>query len=198
MPAEIIFPDIEPEYIFDRDVLAIRALADGKPVQVMVTAELLMTRFSARDITEEALRDAYRQHKDEIQSIAGNHIKMGWIDEGRRVFLTTRYTRLHVTFDPRFAEWAPALDLAKTFHRILTDIIGPNAGEVKVSWNLSGELNQGRPFLEVRVSDASGPPEFWLTFDLSEAATNSLAINVRLAEMWSTLLKHRSQHLMSG
>ena len=195
MPVEIVFPDIEPAYIFERDVLALRALADGNPVQVMVTAEFLMARFGTRDISEEALRDAYRQHKDEIRSIARNHIEMGWIDEERRVFLTTRYTRLHVTFDARFDESPPALDLAKTFHRTLTDIIGPNAGEVRVSWHLSGELDQGRRRLEVRVSDASGPPEFGLSFDLSEAA-NRVAISFRLAEMWSSLLKRRSLHLI--
>ena len=81
------------------------------------------------------------------------------------------------------------------FHRMLTDLIGPNAGEVKVAWHLSRELDQGRRLLEVRVSEVSGPPEFGTAFDLSEAA-NTPALNFRLAQLWGGLLQRRSRHLI--
>src|SRR4051812_46925590 len=105
MVAKIVFPDGEPSYVFDWDCLAFRALADGKPVECLVTGELLMARFGATSMTEESLRQAYRTHKNEIQDVARNHLEHGWIDEASRVFLTTRFTRLRVRFSDQVAQW---------------------------------------------------------------------------------------------
>jgi hypothetical protein len=92
VPKDIQFPEAEPRYVFERDCLGFRALADGKPVECMVTAELLFSRFKARDMSEEALRQAYREHKATIQGIARRHIENGWIDEENRVFLTSHFS----------------------------------------------------------------------------------------------------------
>src|SRR5207244_2212688 len=89
---EITFPDSDPRYILDRDCLAFRATVDGKPVECLVTAELLLSEFGAKGMDEAEMRAAYRERKAKIQGLARSHIERGWVDPENRVFLTTRYT----------------------------------------------------------------------------------------------------------
>jgi hypothetical protein len=193
VPAEITFPDAEPQYVFDRDVLAFRAYADGKPLEVMVTAELMITHFSARDMTEDALRDAYHEHKGEIQQIASGHIENGWVDDEGRVFLTTRFTRLKVTFAANLVEWPEGLAMAKDAHRVLADIIGPSAEEVAVEWFRSESLSP-EPCIAVRISDLPAPDYVAFVFGLRELRDQTI-LRILLGNVWSTVLRARSRRL---
>src|SRR5262245_49240489 len=155
VPKEILFPEVEPRYVFERDCLGFRALADGTPVECLVTAELLLARFGAQDWTEDALRQAYREHRATIQAIARNHIANGWIDE-EGLLLTTRFTRLSVTFGERLREWAAGRAKADAAHHMLTEIIGPNAEEVIVEWD-ADDRPPGQLSINLRIADPSIP-----------------------------------------
>ena len=98
MPPELVFPDSPPQYLFDRDVLVFSVDADRRPVSCFVTAELLYSDFGAKGTTEVAMRHAYQEHLADIQAVARNHIENGWVDDQERIFLTTRYTRMKVTY----------------------------------------------------------------------------------------------------
>jgi hypothetical protein len=193
VPQEIVFPDAEPSYVFDRDVLAFRALADGKPVQVMVTGELLMSSFGARDMTEASLRDAYQRNRDDLRDLARTHIQMGWVDEQSRVFLTTRYTRLHVTFGDRLSAWSTGRILADTAHRLLVDLIGPSAGEVVVEWGVA-EDGQDRRMVTLDIRDPAFQTSVQAIIDQKEFDDPSV-LELRLARIWGTILQMRSHRL---
>ena len=152
-----------------------------------------MARFGARDISEEALREAYGQHTDEIQSIARDHIEKGWTDEAGRVFLTTRFTRLEATISERVGRWQVSRSLVENAHRWLLELIGPNAGEVSVDWDLVEE-GPGRPRITLRVADLSGPHSAAAVFTPKDWE-NSPSLHLRLSGLWSHVLRLRSQSL---
>ncbi|MBY0524973.1 MAG: DUF1488 domain-containing protein [Gemmataceae bacterium] len=192
MPKDIQFPEVEPRYVFERDCLGFQALADGKPVECMVTGELFMTRFRARDMSEDSLRQAYREHQSEIQSIARDHIENGWLDEDGRVFLTTRFTRLSVTFSEPLAS-DPHVAAA---HRMLTDIIGPNAGAVTVTWTCFAGVNvQERPSVHVSVIDPAISRQRSIAFQSKDWA-DTTTMRLRLASLWGALLQAQSRNLL--
>jgi hypothetical protein len=194
VPTEIEFPNIEPTYDFDRDCLSFRARVDSQPVECLVTAELLLARFGARDMTEEAMREAYREHRTEIQDIARSHIANGWIDEEARIFLTTRFTRLSVTFNERLDQWAIGRAAAEAAHQMLTKIIGPNAEEVIVEWD-GGERLPGDLLISFRIADPSVP--FSVKVSLGPAEwQDRTALNVWLAGNWGAILRARSRKLL--
>ena len=156
MPEAIAFPDVEPQYLFDRDCLAFRAFADGKPVQCLVTAELLMTSFGARGLSEQSMREAYRQHRPQIQELARLHINLGWIDSEGRVFLNKRHTKLTVSFAGSIAGWSGGRMLVDAAHRMLLEIIGPNAGSVTIEWDRA-EDSYRQPVLTLRITNPELP-----------------------------------------
>jgi hypothetical protein len=194
MPKEINFPDAEPRYIFDRDCLGFRAFADGKPLACMVTAELLYTRFGARDFTEEAMRRAYREHRPEIQAIARTHIENDWIDEQGRVFLTTRHSRLNVRFDDEVNNHPRGRELVEPAHRLLLGIIGPDAEKVDVEWGVIP--GSAYPELHLRIADPDVPYSVEGLFGPGESA-DPTTFGVHLARLWGSILRARSRILTS-
>jgi hypothetical protein len=185
----ITFPEAEPFYDFDNDCLAFHANVEGKTIECIVTLELLMASFRATDPSEETMRQSYREYKEEIQAIARTHIDNGWIDNEDRVFLTTRYTRLKVTFD----ESPKAREFVAFAHRILLDIIGPNAEEVIIEWQ-GDEDPPGSPSISVRIVDPDTTHSVKAFFGSKESAdTNTLSFN--LARLWSSILRERSRKL---
>jgi hypothetical protein len=198
MPKSIEFPDTEPGYIFERDCLLFRAVVDGKPVDCFVTGELLMVRFGAQAITGDALREAFLERRAEIEGIARNHIENGWIDEDGRILLTTRFTRLDVSFDERLSEWPDGLAGAKVAIRVLTEIIGPNAEEVSVAVAESGS-SEPRRSLTLIIADPSLP--FSTRTALApEERQDPITLRILLAGIWGAVLRARSRKyiLMSG
>jgi hypothetical protein len=196
----ITFPESEPEYVFNRDCLAFHANVDGKSVKCMVTAEFLMTNFripdSTPDFSEEAMRNAYRVYKLEIQKIATDHIENGWIDDDSRIFLTTRFTRLNVKFGERYDESPRIRTLVVSAHRILLDLIGPNAEAVNVEWREwnGDEDPPGHPGISVRIADPDTSRSGKVFFGPKESDDPN-TLRVYLALLWSGILRERSRKL---
>jgi hypothetical protein len=190
MANDIDFPDPEPRYAVDPDGLSFRARVGGKPIECLVTAELLLARFGACDVTEEAMRQAFFEHKGEIRQIARDHIANGWIDEDGRLFLTTRFTRLKVVFGERLV----GRTLANDANRMLTEIIGPYAEEVLVEWdgqastpNQEGiSLRIADPTISFAVKELLGPGEW----------KDPTMLRVGLATVWGKVLRARSRKLL--
>lgn len=194
MPREIVFPEGEPRYVFERDCLAFPAKVDGQPVECLVTLELLMANFGAEEPSEQAMRKAYREHRAAIQDLARIQIENGWIDEESRVFLTTRFTRLTVTYGERLRSNPNLRASSEAAQRLLTEIIGPNAEEVNVEWDA-----ENRPpdlvLLTLRIMDPSLPysgkvslgPKVW---------QDSTTLSLILGGAWSDLLRARSRRLI--
>lgn len=192
MPVTIDFPDTEPSYVFQRDCLAFSARMDGKPVECLITFELLLQRFGARGFAEAEAREAFRRHEDEIQDIARHHLEMSWISPEGRVLLTTRFTRLKVSYGPNLCQWAEGKALAEAAFRLLAEVIGPTGGEVSVEWERpSGPFDA--PEILLRLADASGSVS--AVFDPRELKSSSL-LRIRLARLWGELLEIRSQKLI--
>lgn len=191
---EITFPEPEPRYVFERDCLALWASVDGTLVNCFISAELLYSRFGAKGLTEEDMRQAYRGHEAEIQAIARSHIENGWIDQNNRVFLTHRYTRLTVAFGDRLGQRTPELALAENAHRVLLDLIGPTAEEVSVEWN-DAEDDRRRTPIRVRITDPVIP---WSVSTIlhSKDWEEPAWLQIHLAQLWGSLLQARSRDLM--
>jgi hypothetical protein len=192
VPNEIEFENCEPRYDFDRDCLAFRARVEGKLVDCLVTAELLMARFGARDMSEDAMREAFRAHRAEIEALARSHIETGWIDEDGRVFLTTRFTQLNVTVTPRAATFPPVA-LA---HRLLTEIIGPNAEAINITWDVEG-VPSAHPGITLEIADPSTGynRQLHLRPKVEDDDTN---LRLALAEIWAGVLRSRSRKFLLG
>jgi len=193
---EITFLDAEPQFgLFG---LTFPACVDGKSVECLVTAEFLVSRFDAGDFTEDELRQTYQDHRAEIQKLVRAHIENGWIDEDGRVSLTKRFTRLTTTFSGRLEEFPGGWALVDSAHRILSGIIGPDAEAVSVEWNTNAGTT-AHPVLNVRITDLTmkePTPKRSVTesFDPKESA-NPLTLRLRLASLWSTILRGRSRQL---
>jgi hypothetical protein len=191
VPKDIQFPDNEPHYVFERDCLAFRALADGKPVECLVSAELLMHRFGAREFTEQALRQAFARHRGEIQAIARHHIEMGWVNPDNRLLLTTRFTTLTVKYGEDLRKSPPDLQVAQTATRLLAELIGPGAGAVNVEFDW--EEKDGRPLISVMLTDANGMASDWLYPQDSGLMSR---LRLWLNRLWGDFLQIRSQKLL--
>lgn len=185
MSQAIVFPEAEPQYDFKRDCLVFCVLADGRPVECLVTAKLLAVHFGARDMGEESMRQAYHEDKTEVQDLSRNHIENGWIDEEGRIFLTTNFTRLRVTFGERLG---PELEKA---HRILLELIGPNAREIAVEWDADQEP-QGCSRIRLRLTDPSIQHSVATVFGPKDLQDPSL-FRVYLARSWGSLLQARTR-----
>ena len=190
MAKEIEFPELEPVYIADRDCLIFRAIAYDKPVECVVTAGLLMANFGALDIDKESLLKSYQEHKPDIHTLAMNHIENGWIDEEGRVFLTKRFTRLKVTYGDHYDESPAVRSLVDTAHRILLNLIGPNAEKVNVEW--SGE--EYPPRISVQIIDPDTLHSSKIFFNAKDSA-DSNTVSISLARLWSKVLRERSLKL---
>lgn len=193
MAEKITFPDSEPRYLSGRDCLAFDAVADDKPVECLITTELLFFRYGAGDPTEASLREAYQEHLAEIQEVARTHIKNGWIDEEGRVVLMTRFTRMKVTFSDTLGNLPGCHPIAHSAHRILTGIIGPNAEGVEVTWYASADTLVDRE-LGVLIADPETGYSTAGSLPLQELANTTL-LTVYLAGLWSNILRARSRKL---
>jgi hypothetical protein len=190
MPNDILFPEVEPRYVVERDCLGFRAVADGKHVECLVTAELLCSRFGSKEFTEKAMRRAFGEHREEIHAIARSLLEYGWIDDDNRVFLTTRYTRLTVHIDEPLAKD----QRVATAHRMLTDVIGASAGEIVIEWRTSRE-NPPHPAIHLSVKDPAIPRVVSTAFP-PKAWDDLTTLRLRVAQLWSALLMARSHDLV--
>jgi hypothetical protein len=194
VPHEIDFPDSEPRFDFDSDCLAFRARVDGRPVECVLTAELLMTHFGAEEPSEEAMRAAYRDHRPEIQSIARDHIENGWIDEGR-LFLTRRFTRLNVTFADRIRESPILRALVDSAQRMLAEIIGPNADTVAIVWD-TDLASSHHPDINLRITDPSLPYSDRVKISSGgKVEADPIKDGMMLAISWGRILRQRARKL---
>jgi hypothetical protein len=183
----INFPESEPFYDFDSDCLIFGAIVDGKSVECVLTAGLLVANFGASDIDKESLLKAYQVRKEEIHTLARKHIEHGWIDEESRVFLTKRFTRLNVTFGGLYNESSIVRSLVDSAHRNLLDIIGPNAEEVNVKWN----GDDVPPRISLQITDPETSHTVKSIFSPKDSAdTGRLGISLGL--LWSKVLRERS------
>jgi hypothetical protein len=191
VPREILFPEGELYYVFERDCLGFRALVDGKSVGCLVTGELLMHRFGASAFTEEAFREAYSKHEAEIHAIARHHIEMGWINSDNLVILTTLFTTLRFNYGEDLRKKPRELALAEAAARVLAELIGPGSREVTV--DLDWEEKDGhRPFVVILNDPAGMAVSRFETKELEPVRR----LRVRLARLWGDLLQIRSQKLI--
>jgi hypothetical protein len=194
VPHDIEFPDIEPRFVFDRDCLAFTARVGGHSVECLVTAEMLMTHFGAQEPSEEEMRAAYREHRAEIQSIARDHIQNGWVDESR-LFLTTRFTRLKVTFGDRLDERPDLRAMADAAHRILVEIIGPNAKTVEVLWDTE-TVRSDPQVLILRITDPLLPhTQKFKIYPGAKWKEDPLKLHLEVGMSWGRILRMRAQEL---
>ena len=143
--------------------------------------------------TEEVMRKAYQDHRAEIQTIARAHIENGWIDEDNRVFLTTRFTTLTVTFKDNLEGLPGGRAIADSAHRILSGIIGPDAKTVNVDWSANADA-PGQSVLNVQITDPTTGRSAAESFDPKESADPS-TLRFRLASLWGDILRERSRVL---
>lgn len=187
---DIRFPDSEPQYAWSRECLGFGAIADGKPLECLVTAELLFSRFGAGNFSEAELTRAFHEHRDSIQEIARNLIENGWIDDEGRVFLTTHYTRLSASFDESLTK----NEKVTVAHRVLLGIIGPSAGEIAVEWRTSPE-SPPNPAVLLSIKDPAIHREITTSFSPKVWGDPS-ALGVQLSLAWGALLSARSRDLV--
>jgi len=130
---EIVFPETPaPSYVFERDCISFPARLDGKGLECLITAEVLMVRYHAKDPSEQSLFEAFNRFEKEIHEAAREQIQNRWLDEGK-VIITTRFTDLDIKFSDQLRQ--EALDRAFHAQRVFNRIIGPRAGNLAMLWS---------------------------------------------------------------
>lgn len=191
MVAQIIFPDREPYWEFERDCLSFPAIVDGKPIKCLVSAELLMARFGARlPPSQEECKRAYEEHRAEIRDIARSLILAGQVMRNGEVLLTTNVFHFKlVSFGEQLQRDRELFAKAQKATTLLEEVVGPSAGVTEAEWD-RGEDAGGRPILVLRLSDWTG----WVSavFDPRELDSTD-QMRFRFHRLWGNLLQIRSR-----
>ncbi len=189
MPEKIVFPDRKPHWEFDRDCLSFPAFVEGRLVKCLVTAELLMSQFGARDFTQKELERAYTEHKAAIQGVARSLIEAGQVMQNNEVLVTTRVFRLKiVSFTEKLQRNRELFHLAQKTTEWLEEIVGSSAGLTEAEWDV-GEDARGRAVVTLRLSDWTGSVTG--VFDPRELES-AKETRFRLHRIWGDLLQIRS------
>ena len=99
---------------------------------------------------------------------------------------------MKVSFSGELHKWVEGLALAKSGHRVLTEVIGPNAENVDVAW---GSITDGDiPMVDIRIGDPS--IEYWTNVAVSAHFTAPNIQRMLLANEWGTVLRARSKELI--
>jgi hypothetical protein len=154
-----------------------------------------MAHFGARGFTEEEMRAAFESHKSDIQAIAREHIANGWVDQEGCLLLTTRFTRLKITFTEGLKDRKDAYQYAVEANNVLTEIIGPNAETVNVVWDRDAPAF-GSVGIVLQISDPSLPFSIKRSLGLAELLPTGVRSMI-LAGAWGSLLQRRSQKILS-
>jgi hypothetical protein len=151
-----------------------------------------MSRFGAKEPSEESMRQAYQEHKAEIRAIARHHIEMGWVSKDNHVLLTTRFTTLKIKFGEGLRARPREYQLALKVMLFLKEMVGPQAGEVSVEVDWEEKDGHGR--IVVIFDDVGGGR----AADWFEPKDGEFPNRLRawIACLWGDLLQARSHHLI--
>ena len=191
---EVEFPDPDSNYLSDEDCLSFRALLEGEPITCLVTAKFLMIHFGASDLSEEELRQAFSEHRTEIERIVREQIANGWIDDQRRIILRARVTKLRVTFDEGLRKGPEGLAMANEANKILIKLIGPTAEDVILEWDGAVEAD-GVGRISLLISDPTSDYSVKKVLDAKQWE-RVWYLSLNLGSIWGAILRGRSQKLL--
>lgn len=63
----VVFPQIDPQWIFDRDCVVFPAIVDGRAVKCLVTMEALIQNFGAQGRSDEDFLRAFVENRKRIE-----------------------------------------------------------------------------------------------------------------------------------
>jgi hypothetical protein len=170
MPKSIVFPPVEPFWIFDRECLAFPAIVDGVTIRCLVNYEALMRNFGAKGPpSQSAAIEAFEKHREVIQRTARKLIEAGQINERKEVLLRSQ-TQLRsegflklvipdkITHDSRLG---PAIDEAIT---ILAETLDDRFWKrFSAAWDFSDET--GLFQLTLKDDETEATARDWYTLN---------------------------------
>jgi hypothetical protein len=90
MAKNIQFHPNQARHLFDRDCIGFPATVDGHPVECIVSAELLIQRFGARNNSQNEVQAAFRSGLPVIQEAARKLIEAGCVNDKSEILLIPR------------------------------------------------------------------------------------------------------------
>ena len=199
MARRITFPELQPQFVVDRDCVSFPAQAGEARFKCLVTVELLMERFGARGPSEEEALRAYERHKEEIRVIARALIERGEVNSDGEVLITSRTFRLKkVVFGEKLQQNRELFFLARKATERLEEVVGTSAWSTEAEWD-RGEDSKGRCIITLRLTDWTGSVTG--LFEKAELESPSQT-RYRLLRLWGDLLQIRShkqlENLLEG
>jgi hypothetical protein len=205
VPKSIIFPSVEPYWVFERECLRFPALVDGTIVNCLVSGEALIQHFGARGMTADEARRAFNDHKLAIQEAARGKIEAGEYNTRGEVLLKmSDFARQTTTTPPPFSERAlrvsypgelesdPILkDLIVNASSILKDELGRALPDVAAEWKLV-PVETGETLVKLTVRDLetrAWVENLFTLADLKDEAT----FRFSLIRLWDDLLQERGR-----
>ena len=192
MPKDIFFPEVIPQWVWDRDCVAFPALVDGKLVRCLITMEALNTHFQARLSEEDCLR-AFEENKKVIHDMARKKILSGeYSPKGEIMIRSDDSGAVHEIQQMPFHE--PSLNNSfLNAWQILDNIAGEKLKSVTSKWNIVP--NPGGDWtcqliLQDKLSKAASSAIF-TSNELKDAA--SLGVRLKLIRVWGDLLEARAR-----
>jgi Protein of unknown function (DUF1488) len=187
MPTTIVFPKVEPQWLFEREGVWFPCLVNGNPVKCLVTFELLSERFGAKSFDQhEALR-AFREDRPEIEILVEAQIVLGHVPTGGEILLTPESLALkEVTYSEAVLH-SGDIPYIKRATAYLSDILGRAAIHVSANWDRT--LKDGRVFYTLDLhglgfSTAAAFPQ--------EGIDRPSQAYVRIAQLWGNILQQES------
>jgi len=187
MPTTIVFPKVEPQWLFERDCVWFPCLVNGNPVKCLVAFELLLERFGAKSFDQHEAMRAFRENRPAIEFLAEAQIVLGRVPAGDEILLTTESLALkEVTYSDVVGK-SPDFPYIKRATAYLSDILGRAAIHVSALWDRT--MKEGRVFYTLNLhglgfSTAATFPQ--------EGIDRPSQAYVRIAQLWGNILQQES------
>jgi Protein of unknown function (DUF1488) len=75
MPEQIVFPQLRPVFVFERNCVAFPSLVDGRVVRCLISVEALHKDYGANGFSEEEAMRAFNEHRAQIEEAARRKLK---------------------------------------------------------------------------------------------------------------------------
>jgi hypothetical protein len=191
MPKVIVFPRVDPYYLFDRDAVAFPALVDGEPIRCVVTCEALTELSKTVSFTEELALVAFREHREEIQSQARRLIEAGFVDDARgEVLIRSKGSQaapdnLSITIPEGISNNLELARLVGDANGVLGELVKSSRITLKAQWEETDMLQLTLTDLETKASARD-----WYTPDRLRSRD---LVKQSLDRLWGDVLRSKSR-----
>jgi len=187
----LLFPDVEPFWVFDRDCLAFPAVLDGKTIRCLVTLETLIQNYGAKSPSELEMKRAFGENRAKIHDIARAMINTKQFDEHGEILIRSTSpqllgSELSVKYSDAILKTERLRDIVQAASYRLGYGLGHLPGPVEGSWDFGPGDDRSILELKLKHVETGVTVRDWFTPD--ELVSVNL-LKSRFQKTWGDLLR---------